>query len=83
MCNRFFETDFKMNIRETFWSYQLNSTVNLAHLPQNWAKLAKSAVAGTSKTAPRIFIFSIVLGAKYWVYYFSLFLTTTISQNVL
>jgi hypothetical protein len=29
---------------EPFWSYQLNSTANLAHLPQNWAKLAKSAV---------------------------------------
>ena len=27
-----------------FWSYQLNSTANPAHLPQNWAKLAKSAV---------------------------------------
>ena len=27
-----------------FWSYQLNSTANLAHLPQNWAKLAKLAV---------------------------------------
>ena len=29
---------------EPFWSYQLNSTANPAHLPQNWAKLAKSAV---------------------------------------
>ena len=27
-----------------FWSYQLNSTANTAHLPQNWAKLAKSAM---------------------------------------
>ena len=26
-----------------FWSYQLNSTANPAHLPQNWAKLAKLA----------------------------------------
>ena len=25
-------------------SYQLNSTANPAHLPQNWAKLAKLAV---------------------------------------
>ena len=44
----------KMNIRHPwqlkkskswgpFWSYQLNSTANPAHLPQNWAKLAKSA----------------------------------------
>ena len=40
----------KMNIRHPgqlkwkswgpFWSYQLNSTANPAHLPQNWAKLA-------------------------------------------
>ena len=29
---------------EPFWSYQLNSTAKPAHLPQNWAKLAKSAV---------------------------------------
>ena len=29
---------------EPFWSYQLNSTANPAHLPQNWTKLAKSAV---------------------------------------
>ena len=29
---------------EPFWSYQLNSTANPAHLPQKWAKLAKSAV---------------------------------------
>ena len=28
---------------EPFWSYQLNSTANPAHIPQNWAKLAKSA----------------------------------------
>ena len=27
-----------------FWSYQLNSTANPAHFPQNWAKLAKLAV---------------------------------------
>ena len=41
---------------------------NPAHLPQNWAKLAKSAVLFSwysSKMAPRIFIFSIVLGAEY------------------
>ena len=35
-------------------SYQLNSTANPAHLPQNWA--------------PRILIFSIVLGAEYSFY---------------
>ena len=38
-----------------------------AHLPQNWAKLAKLAVLfswyGSSKTAPRILIFSIAMGA--------------------
>ena len=28
---------------EPFWSYQLNSFVNPAHLPQNWAKSAKLA----------------------------------------
>ena len=27
-----------------FWSYQLNSTANPAHLPQNWAKWAELAV---------------------------------------
>ena len=50
---------------EPFWSYQLNSTANPAHLPQNWAKLAKlqCCVAGSSKTAPRILIFSIAMGA--------------------
>ena len=26
-----------------FWSYQLNSSANPAHLPQNWAQLAKLA----------------------------------------
>jgi hypothetical protein len=45
----------KMNIRHPgqlkklkswwpFWSYQLNSTANLAHLPRNRAKSAESAV---------------------------------------
>jgi hypothetical protein len=27
-----------------FWSYQQNSTANLAHLPRNWAKWAELAV---------------------------------------
>ena len=55
---------------EQFWSYQLNSTANPAHSPQNWAKLAKSecCLAGSSKTAPRILIFSIAMGAKYLSY---------------
>ena len=44
-----------------FWSYQLNSTANPAHLPQNWAKLAK--LAGSSERAPVIFIISIAIGA--------------------
>jgi len=50
----------KSKSREPFWSYQLNSTANSAHLPQNWAKLAKSA--------PRILIFSIAMGAEYLSY---------------
>ena len=33
----------KSKFWEPFLSYQLNSTANPAHLPQNWAKLAKSA----------------------------------------
>ena len=53
-----------------FWSYQLNSTADLATLAQFLGKWAGLAVllAGSSKTAPRIFIFSIVLGAKYLSY---------------
>ena len=34
----------KLKSWEPFGSYQLNSTANPAHLPQTWAKLAKSAV---------------------------------------
>ena len=55
---------------EPFWSYQLNSTANPAHLPQNWAKFEvnwldwQCYLAGSSKRAPRIFIFLIVLGAE-------------------
>ena len=54
-----------------FWSYQLNSTANPAHLPQNWAKLAKSVVlflAGSTKAVPRILIFSFAMGADYLSY---------------
>ena len=53
-----------------FWSYQLNSTANPAHLPQNWAEFEvnglewQCCLAGSSKRAPRIFIFSIVLSAE-------------------
>ena len=53
----------------TFWSYQLNSTANSAHWAQflrylnglNW----QCYLAGSSKTAPRILIFSIAIGADY------------------
>jgi hypothetical protein len=34
----------KLKSWEPFWSYQLNSTANPAHLSQNWANWAKSAV---------------------------------------
>ena len=53
-----------------FWSYQLNSTANLAHLPRNRAKWAELAVlvAGSSKTAPKILIFSTAMGAEYSFY---------------
>ena len=50
--------------------YQLNSTANPAHLPQNWAYFEvngldwQCCLAGSSQRAPRIFIFSIVLGAE-------------------
>ena len=59
---------------EPFRSYQLNSTANPAHLPQNWAKFEvngldwQCCLAGISKRAPRIFIFSIVLGAENLLY---------------
>ena len=60
----------KSKFWEPFRSYQLNSTANPAHLPQNWAKFEvngldwQCCLAGSSKRAPRIFIFSIVLGAE-------------------
>ena len=47
-----------------FWSYQLNSTANSAHFAWFLGKWAKFS----SKTAPRILIFSIVLGAEYSFY---------------
>ena len=55
---------------EPFGSYQLNSTANPAHLPQNRPNFEvngldwQCCLAGSSKRAPRIFIFSIVLGAE-------------------
>ena len=45
-----------------FWSYQLNSTANQTILPNFLVN------AGSSKTAPRILIFSIALGAEYSFY---------------
>ena len=53
----------------TFWSYQLNSTAHPVYLTQNWACLA-----GTSKTTPRILIFSIAMGVDYsfWVKYIAI-----------
>ena len=54
---------------EPFESYQLNSTTNPAHLPQHWANVEvngldwQCCLAGSFQRAPRIFIFSIVLGA--------------------
>ena len=51
-------------------SYRLNSTANPAHLPQNWAYFVVNGLdwqyclAGSSQRAPRILIFSIVLGAE-------------------
>ena len=55
---------------EPFGSYQLNSTANPAHLPQNRPNFEvngldwQCCLAGSSQRAPRILIFSIVLGAK-------------------
>ena len=49
---------------EPFWSYQLNSTANLAHLPQDWP-YRQCCLAGSSKTTPRILFFSIAMGAEY------------------
>jgi hypothetical protein len=42
-----------------FWSYQLNSTANLAHLPRNRAKWAELAVLFSW-----ILIFSTAMGTK-------------------
>ena len=50
-----------------FWSYQLNCNANsvpLAHFRGKWAGLAV-LFSISSKTAPRILIFSIAMGADY------------------
>ena len=64
---------------EPFWSYQLKSTVNLANLEVNgldWQCL----LAGTSKTAPRILIFSIAMDAdnSFYVKFIATFAPTLI-----
>ena len=64
----------KLQSWEPFGSYQLNSTANPAHLPQNWAYFEvngldwQCCLAGSSQRAPRILIFSIAMGADYSFY---------------
>ena len=59
---------------EPFRSYQLNSTANPAHLPQNRPNFEvigrdwQCCLAGSSHRAPRILIFSIAMGADYSFY---------------
>ena len=59
----------KIQILGAFWSYQLNRPIQpilpdfLVNGP-NW----QCCLAGSSKTAPRILIFSIALGAEYSFY---------------
>jgi hypothetical protein len=50
----------KSKIWGLFWIYQLNSTANSAYLAHFCGKWA-----GSFKTAPRILIFSIAIGADY------------------
>ena len=44
---------------------ELNSSAHPAHLPQKRAKWAELAVLFSSKTAPRILMFSMAMGADY------------------
>ena len=44
ICFKYLIDITSIDVTKIKLSYQLNSTVNPAHLPQNWAKLAKSAV---------------------------------------
>jgi hypothetical protein len=48
---------------EPLWSYQLNSTADLANFEVNGLDW-QCCLAGTSKRAPRILIFSIAMDAK-------------------
>ena len=63
----------KLKSWEPFWSYQLNSTANPAHSPQNWAYFEVNGLdwhcclAGSSKTAPRIFIFFNFSGCRMFI----------------
>ena len=50
-----------------FWSYQLNSTANPAHLPQNRAKLAV-LFSWLLQNGPQHFEFSTAMGAYYSFY---------------
>ena len=49
------------------WSYQLKTTANSAYSLLKWTKWAEMAkcLAGISKTASTILIFSIAMGADY------------------
>ena len=60
----------KINILGAVLELPANRTANPAHLPQNWAKSAKSAVLFSLQlqTARRILIFSIATGAEYLSY---------------
>ena len=59
---------------EQFRSYQLNSTANPAHLPQNRPNFEvngldwQCCLAGSSQRAPRILIFSTAMGYGYSFY---------------
>ena len=59
-----------MKILEADWSYQLKSTANSDHLPENWAKLAKLAVLFRWKLQNvfKDFFFSIPMNADYLFY---------------
>ena len=54
----------KSKSRGPFWSYQLNSTANTSKIGPNGLNW-QCCLAGSSKTAPRILIFSIAIGAEY------------------
>ena len=55
----------KIKILGPFWSYQLNSTADLANLAQFWGKWAGLALL---QNDPQDFDFSIAIGADYLSY---------------